>query len=45
MGRILLSTKDAPLHMSTLENEAVDAWRYLLAKGNLEEAFKYNQSD
>ena len=27
MGRVLLITDVAPLHMSTLENEAVDAWR------------------
>ena len=30
--------------MSTLEDEAVDAWRQYLAKGNIEESYKYHQS-
>ena len=44
MGRILLSTKQAPCLMSTLENEQVDAWRQFLAKGSIEEAFQYHQT-
>ena len=30
--------------MSTLENEQIDAWRQFLAKGNIEEAYRYHQS-
>ena len=42
MGRVLLGTKDAPVLISTLENEAVDAWRQFLAKGEIQEAYKYH---
>ena len=34
----------APLFMSTLENETTDAWRQFLAKGNIEDAYKYCQT-
>ena len=41
MGRILLTTTNAPVLYSTFENEKVDAWRQLLAKGNIEEALRH----
>jgi len=41
MGRILLTTREAPVLFSTLENEKTDAWRQFLAKGNIEDAYKY----
>ena len=41
LGRTLLVTKEAPLLMATFENEVVDAWRQFLAKGDIEEAFRY----
>jgi hypothetical protein len=44
MGRILLITREAPLLMASFENEAVDAWRQFLANGEIEEAFRYQQS-
>ena len=44
MGRILLTTREAPVLFSTLENEKTDAWRQFLAKGNIEDAYKYAQT-
>lgn len=44
MGRILLTTKEAPILMANFENEAVDAWRQFLAKGDIEDAFRFHQS-
>ena len=44
MSRILLSMKEAPCQMSTLENEQTDAWRQYLAKGFIEEAYRFHQT-
>ena len=44
MGRVLLATKDAPALMSTFESESVDAWRQHLSLGNIEEAYRCQQS-
>ncbi len=41
MGRILLTTREAPVLYSTLENEKTDTWRQFLAKGKIEDALKY----
>ena len=45
LGRILLTTKEAPVLMSTLENEKIDAWRQYLAKGKVEEAYRSHQTE
>ena len=45
LGRILLTTKEAPVLMSTLENEKIDAWRQYLARGKVEEAYRSHQTE
>ena len=45
LGRILLTTKEAPVLMSTLENEKIDAWRQYLARGKVEEAYQSHQTE